>query len=125
MQQEEQQHTQTTFMKRFKLMISNLIQRLRQKVKIWQSLSIEANLKHSKAKFKVGDEVLIKNNNEVGVVLEVHIKPKLRGDSLDEFQYLVQLPYKYNKNLLNYFNEITLDYSLQKKRDDRLKELGI
>ena len=93
-------------------------------LKIWRLSNTENNLKLSKAKFEVGDEVLIKNNdNEVGFILEVNIIPKLRGDSLDEFQYLVRLPYKYNKSY--YFNEITLDCSLQKKRNDKLKELGI
>lgn len=83
----------------------------------------QKKMRLSNAKFKVGDEVLIKNNNEVGFVLEVHIIPKLRGNSLDEFQYLVRLPYKYNKSY--YFNETTLDYSLQKKRNDKLKKIGI
>ena len=65
-----------------------------------------------------------------GVILEVHTMPKLRGDSPNEFQYLVEYNPLEGRSLGNhrykrYFTEDKLDYSLQKKRDDKLKKLGI
>jgi len=105
------------------------------------SLSIEVNLKYSKAKFRVGDEVLIKTRqirriNTVdgffkhGIILEVVLSPKLRGDSVDEWYYRVEYDPLEGRSLGNhkytdYFNETELDYTLQKKREDKLNELGI
>jgi len=40
-----------------------LTRKLKQNVKIWRLSSIEVSFSYSKAKFKVGDEVLIKNHN--------------------------------------------------------------
>ncbi len=65
-----------------------------------------------------------------GVILEVHTVPKLRGDSIDEFQYLVEYNPLEGRSMGNhrykrYFTEDKLNYSLQKKREDKLKKLGI
>ena len=91
-------------------------------------------------KFKVGDEVLIKSSDpngfrlgpkfKRGIILEVTLSPKLRGDSEDEFYYRVQYNPLEGRSLgkhkyTDYFNETELDYSLQTKRDNKLKELGI
>ncbi len=103
-------------------------------------LNIEASLKYSKAKFKVGDEVLIKSSDpngfrlgpkfKRGIILEVGLSPKLRGDSDDEFYYRVEYNPLEGRSIGNhkyteYFNETMLDYPLWKKREDKLKELGI
>lgn len=132
MQQEERLHTPTTFMKRFKRMVSNSIQRLKQRLKTLPSLSIEANLKYSKAKFKVGDEVKVSTSSldliyqwsdkryagMEGVVLEV------AQHSIDGWVYQVSIDMDGFEHI-QYFGEDELDYTLQRKRDDRLKELGI
>ncbi len=131
---------QITFMKKFKHMVLNLIQRLKLKLKIWRLSSIEVSFKYSKAKFKVGDEVLIKSRDpngfrlgpkfKRGIILEVGLSPKLRGDSEFEFYYKVQYNPLDGRSLgdhkyTEYINENMLDYPLWKKRDDKLKELGI
>jgi hypothetical protein len=103
-------------------------------------LNIDNNFSYSKAKFKVGDEVLIKSSDPNGfrlgpkfkrvIILEVGLSPKLRGDSEDEFYYIVEYNPLEGRSMGNhkyteYFNETMLDYPLWEKRDDRLKELGI
>jgi len=103
-------------------------------------LKSEMKISYTKAKFKVGDEVLIESPHALvpevresgipGVILEVNTMPKLRGESPDEFQYLVEYNPLEGRSLGNhrykrYFTEDKLDYSLQKKRDDKLKQLGI
>jgi len=103
-------------------------------------LKVEMKMKYSKAKFKVGDEVLIKSrdpngfrldpNSKQGIILYVGLAPKLRADSEDEFYYQVEYNPLECRSLGNhkhtsYYKETDLDYSLQKKRDDKLKELGI
>jgi hypothetical protein len=107
------------------------------KPKIWRLSSIEVSFKYSKAKFKVGDEVLIKTRiNTVdgffkhGIILEVVLSPKLRGDSVDEWYYRVEYDplegrSSENHKYTDYFNESELDYTLQTKRDNKLRELGI
>lgn len=65
-----------------------------------------------------------------GIILEVGLSPKLRGSSLSEFYYEVQYNPLEGRSLgdhkyTEYFNETELDYSLQTKRDNKLKELGI
>jgi hypothetical protein len=110
------------------------------KQKTWRLSSIEVSSRYSKAKFKIGDEVLIKSRDpngfrlgpkfKHGIILEVTLSPKLRGDSIDEFYYRVQYNPLDGRSLGNhkyteYFNETMLDYPLWKKRDDKLKELGI
>lgn len=65
-----------------------------------------------------------------GIILEVHTMPKLRGESPDEFKYLVEYNPLEGRSLgkhsyTRYFTEDKLDYSLQKKREDKLKKLGI
>jgi len=101
-----------------------------------QSLSIEANLKYSKAKFKVGDEVKVSSSSWTpgynaqttyqyllhagmeGSVLEV------AQHSIDGWVYQVSIDIEGFEHI-QYFGEDELDYTLQRKRDDRLKELGI
>ncbi len=127
-------------MKRFKHLVSNLTQKLKQNLKIWQLSNTENNFSCSKAKFKIGDEVLIKSSDpngfrlgpkfKSGIILEVTLSPKLRGDSEDEFYYRVEYnPLEGrssgNHKYTEYFNETMLDYPLWKKREDKLKELGI
>jgi hypothetical protein len=77
-------------------------------------------------KFKVGDELKIDTEmykNREGVVLEV-VK-----HSIDNWIYQVEIKMdsheRTNFPIVQYFNENELDYTLWKKRDDRLKELGI
>ena len=101
------------------------------------SLSIEVNSNYSKARFKVGDEVLITSRKNLvqggsieGVVLEVVLVGKLRGDSIDEWLYQVQYNPVEGRSIgnhkhVNYFNESELDFTLQRKREEKLKELGI
>jgi hypothetical protein len=65
-----------------------------------------------------------------GIILEVVLSPKLRGDSVDEWYYRVQYDPLEGRSLgkhkyTDYFNEIELDYTLQTKRDNKLRELGI
>lgn len=72
----------------------------------------------------------VRENGIPGVILDVKTMPKLRGDSIDEFQYLVEYNPLEGRSVGNhrykrYFAEEKLDYSLQKKREDKLKELGI
>lgn len=72
----------------------------------------------------------IREKGMPGVILEVNTMPKLRGDSIDEFQYLVEYNPLEGRSTGNhrykrYFAEDKLEYSLQKKREDKLKELGI
>jgi hypothetical protein len=127
-------------MKRLKHLVSSLTRKLKQNVKTWRLSSIEVSFSYSKAKFKVGDEVLIKSSDpngfrlgpkfKRGIILEVGLSPKLRGDSEDEFYYIVEYNPLEGRSIGNhkyteYFNETMLDYPLWKKRDDRLKELGI
>ncbi len=73
-------------------------------------------------KFKVGDELKINSefykNREV-VVLEVS------EHFIDIWIYQVEIKMDDGYNHIQYFNENELDYPLWKKRDDRLKELGI
>jgi hypothetical protein len=89
------------------------------------SLSIEANLKYSKAKFKVGDEVKVSSSSWTpgyagmeGSVLEV------AQHSIDGWVYQVSIDIEGFEHI-QYFGEQELGYTLQRKRDDRLKELGI
>ena len=86
------------------------------------SLSIEVNSKYSKAKFKVGDEVKVSYSPGYGgmggVVLEV------AHHSIDGWVYQVEIVID-NFSHIQYFGEQELDYTLQEKRDRRLKELGI
>lgn len=90
------------------------------------SLSIEANLKYSKAKFKPGDEVRVSTSQwsdkryagMEGSVLEV------ANHSIDGWVYQVSIDMEGFEHI-QYFGEDELDYTLQRKRDDRLKELGI
>lgn len=96
------------------------------------SLSIEANLKYSKAKFKAGDEVRVSTSSldliyqwsdkryagMEGSVLEV------AQHSIDGWVYQVSIDMEGYEHI-QYFGEDELDYRLQRKRDDRLKELGI
>lgn len=110
-------------MKRFKRMASNSIQRLKQSVKTWQSSNTEASFKSSKASFKAGDEVRVSTSSWMydgmeGVVLEVanhssHLRVYQVSIDMEGFEHI------------QYFGEDELDYTLQRKRDDRLKELGI
>ena len=103
-------------------------------------LKAEIKINYSKAKFKVGDEVLIKSRDpngfrlgpklKHGIILEVNFLPKLRGDSVDEWYYRVEYNPLEGRSLSNHkyiscYKEIELDYSLQTKRDNKLKELGI
>ena len=65
-----------------------------------------------------------------GVVLEVVRVGKLRGNSIDEWLYQVQYNPVEGRSIgnhkhINYFNESELDFTLQRKREDKLKELGI
>jgi hypothetical protein len=126
-------------------MVSLLIQNWSVNKKISHYLNIDNNFSYSKAKFKVGDEVLIKSSDpngfrlgpkfKKGIILEVGLSPKLRGDSEDEFYYKVQYnPLEHLNDLYHflqdhkyteYINENMLDYPLWKKREDKLKELGI
>ena len=91
------------------------------------SLSIEANLKRSKAKakFKSGDEVKVSSSTwtpgyagRQGVVLEV------AKHSIDGWVYQVSIDIEGFEHI-QYFGEKELDYTTQRKREDRLKELGI
>jgi hypothetical protein len=105
------------------------------------SLSIEANLKYSKAKFKVGDEVKVSTYSlhliyqwsdkgyagMEGSVLEV------ANHSIDGWVYQVSIDIEGFEHI-QYFGEdelngaervIVSQLQLQRKRDDRLKELGI
>ena len=131
---------QITFMKRLKHLVSLLIQNWSVNKKISHYLNIDNNFSYSKAKFKVGDEVLIKSSDpngfrlgpkfKRGIILEVTLSPKLRGDCEDEFYYRVEYnPLEGrssgNHKYTEYFNETMLDYPLWKKREDRLNELGI
>lgn len=131
---------QITFMKRLKHLVSLLIQNWSVNKKISHYLNIDNNFSYSKAKFKVGDEVLIKSSDpngfrlgpkfKSGIILEVTLSPKLRGDSDDEFYYRVEYNPLEGRSIGNhkyteYFNETMLDYPLWKKRDNKLKELGI
>lgn len=125
MPQEERPRTQTTFMKRFRRMVSNLIVKLKQSVKTWRLSNTEASSKYSKTKFKAGDEVKVASSSwspiyagMEGIVLEVanHIAIgwvcQVSID-IEGFEHI------------QYFGEDDLDYTPQRKRDDRLKELGI
>ena len=72
----------------------------------------------------------IREKGMPGVILEVNTMPKLRGDSIDEFQYLVEYNPLEGRSTGNhrykrYFTEDKLEYSLRKKREDKLKQLGI
>lgn len=103
------------------------------------SLSIEVNSKYSKARFKVGDEVLITSSKNLiqgkeGVVLEaVYVgngTSFTKTDSIDEWLYQVQYNPVEGRSIgnhkhIHYFNESELDFTLQRKREDKLKELGI
>ncbi len=131
---------QITFMKKLKHLVSLLIQNWSVNKKISHYLNTENNFSYSKAKFKVGDEVLIKSSDpngfrlgpkfKKGIILEVGLSPKLRGDSDDEFYYRVEYNPLEGRSIGNhkyteYFNETMLGYPLWKKREDKLKELGI
>jgi hypothetical protein len=73
-------------------------------------------------KFKVGDELKINiefYKNREGVVLEIS------EHFIDIWIYQVEIKMDDGYNHIQYFNENELDYPLWKKRDDRLKELGI
>jgi hypothetical protein len=97
---------------------------LRQKVKTWPLLSIEVNSKYSKAKFKAGDDIKVSSSilsrysGMEGIVLEVAYH------SIDGWVYQVDIVID-NFSHIQYFGEQELDYTLQEKRDRRLKELGI
>jgi ribosomal protein L19 len=105
-----------------------LIQRLKQKLKTLPSLSIEVNLKYSKAKFKPGDEVKVSTSSldliyqwsekryagMEGVVLEV------ANHSSHLLVYQVSIDMGGFEHI-QYFGEDELDYTLQRKRDDRTK----
>ena len=89
------------------------------------SLSIEANLKRSKARFKAGDEVKVGSSSWTpkyagmeGSVLEV------AQHSIDGWVYQVSIDIDGFEHI-QYFGEQELDYTTQRKREDRLKELGI
>ena len=94
------------------------------KPKIWLS-SIEVNIKYSNAKFKVGDDIKVTSSSWIprysgmeGSVLEV------AQHSIDGWVYQVSIDIEGFEHI-QYFGEQELDYTLQRKRDDRLKELGI
>lgn len=73
-------------------------------------------------KFKVGDELKIDTEmykNREGVVLEVV------EHSIDRWIYQVEIKMNDGYDHIHYFGESELDYPLWKKRDDRLKILGI
>ena len=73
-------------------------------------------------KFKVGDELKINGKfykNREGVVLEVS------EHYIDKWIYQVEVKLEHDYSHVQYFGESELDYPLWKKRDDRLKELGI
>jgi hypothetical protein len=73
-------------------------------------------------KFKVGDELKINiefYKNREGVVLGIS------EHFIDIWIYQVEIKMDDGYNHIQYFNENELDYTLQKKRNDRLKELGI
>lgn len=73
-------------------------------------------------KFKVGDELKINSKfykNREGVVLEVS------EHYIDKWIYQVEIKMEHDYSHVQYFGESELDYPLWKKRDDRLKELGI
>ena len=82
-------------------------------------------------KFSKGDRVIIKGYEEKyagmeGSVLEV------ANHSIDGWVYQVSIDIEgFDKKVkmfirhIQYFGEDELDYTLQRKRDDRLKELGI
>ena len=74
-------------------------------------------------KFSKGDRVIIKGYEEKyagmeGSVLEV------ANHSIDGWVYQVSIDIEGFEHI-QYFGEDELDYTLQRKRDDRLKELGI
>lgn len=119
---------QIIFMKKLKLMVSFLTRKLKQKEKIWQSLSTEKSSEYSKVKLKVGDSVTIISERELyngkeGVILEIV------DDFVNKIEvYRVEVNVdgdKWGYNHIQYFNETELDLSIQEKRDRRLKELGI
>ena len=73
-------------------------------------------------KFKVGDELKINSKfykNREGVVLEVS------EHYIDKWIYQVEVKLEHDYSHVQYFGESELDYPLWKKRDDRLKDLGI
>ena len=95
------------------------------------SLSIEVNSKYSKAKFKVGDDIKVTSSSWTsrysgmeGVVLEVTYHDIKKTTILDGWVYQVEIIID-NFSHIQYFGEQELDYTLQEKRDRRLKELGI
>ena len=80
---------------------------------------------HKIPRFKVGDEVLIKNYNREGIILEI-----TSLDTIDWYYYQVEYyPTKGHEkegfSHIHYFFEKELDIPLREKRDRRLKELGI
>jgi len=76
-------------------------------------------------KFKVGDDVKVYSSylpryvGMEGVVLEV------TKHSIDNWIYQIEIKMEHDYSHVQYFNENELDYPLWKKRDDRLKVLGI
>ncbi len=77
-------------------------------------------------KFKVGYCVTVVTSKYLpnyvgmeGLVLEVV------EHSIDNWIYQIEIKMETDYSHVQYFNENELDYPLWKKRDDRLKELGI
>jgi hypothetical protein len=102
---------------------------------IWSFEKKEVN---KSPKFKVGDDVSVHSvvatgqfssspwslpryNGMQGVVLEV------ANHSIDGWVYQVSIDIEGFEHIqyFEYFGETELDYTLQRKREDKLKELGI
>ena len=74
-------------------------------------------------RFKVGDEVSINSEsykNKEGVILDI-----IAPDLIDKFLYQVEIKMDDGYNHIQYLDQSEVDYTLQKKRNDKLKELGI
>ena len=58
--------------------------------------------------------------------MDISALPKLRGDSIDEWFYQVEYDSGSGGHKhINYFKESELDWTLRKKREDKLKQIGI
>jgi len=109
------------------ILIEKILNLLKLKaLKNWPSSNTEASSKSSKARFKAGDEVKVGTSEALtpkyagmeGTVLEV------AQHSIDGWVYQVSIDIDGFEHI-QYFGEQELDYTTQRKREDRLKELGI